>query len=291
MKTEVSEKGRMNGKFDRSVSMLSWAYNEEGSIQEYLEKATSLMGDTVEDYEIVLIDDGSTDRTLEIAGAFAKKNPRLKIFKNEKNMNVGYSCRRAIREASKEFLFWQTVDWAYDISALRSHLEHLHQADVVAGARRPAISGVHPVAWVKNFFSVFTGEHFSTRSDNYRKAIVSLVNYSLIRLLFQVPVSDYQNVVFWRTKLIQSFVYEGKSSFVNPEGLILAFWSGARIVEVPIRFIPREVGEAKGTKLAAIIASVKDIFRLWFKWVVLGRRPFIKKGSVVRCYQEAYCRQ
>ena len=52
----------LKGKFDRSVSLLSWAYNEEDSILEFLEKATHLMDSTVEDYEIVLIDDGSTDR-------------------------------------------------------------------------------------------------------------------------------------------------------------------------------------------------------------------------------------
>ena len=112
-------------KFDRSVSLLCWAYNEEDSIQGYLEKATQLMETTIEDYEIVLIDDGSTDRTYEIAKAFEEKNPRLKIFKNERNLNVGISSQRAIQRASKEFLLWQTIDWCYDISDLRLFLEIL----------------------------------------------------------------------------------------------------------------------------------------------------------------------
>ena len=89
--------------FDRGVSLLCWAYNEEDSIQEYLEKAAQLMDSTVEDYEIILIDDGSTDRTYEIAKTFQGKNPRLKIFKNEKNLNVGISSQRAIKMASKNF--------------------------------------------------------------------------------------------------------------------------------------------------------------------------------------------
>lgn len=106
-------------KFDQSVSLLSWTYNEEDSIEEFLERATQLMDSAVQDYEIILIDDGSTDRTYEIASAFQKKNPRLKIFRNERNLNVGISSRRAIQRASKTFLFWQTIDWCYDISDLR----------------------------------------------------------------------------------------------------------------------------------------------------------------------------
>ena len=123
-------------KFDRSVSLLCWGYNEEKSIGEYLERAIALMDATVEDYEIVLIDDGSTDRTYEIAKSFQDKHPQLKIFQNECNLNVGISSRRAIQRASKEFLFWQTIDWCYDISDLRQHLEYLKQYDIVQGVEK-----------------------------------------------------------------------------------------------------------------------------------------------------------
>ena len=61
------------------------------------------MESVVEDYEIVLIDDGSTDRTYEIAKEFQKNNSRLRIFQNERNLNVGISSRRAIQRALKEF--------------------------------------------------------------------------------------------------------------------------------------------------------------------------------------------
>src|SRR4030042_3999723 len=113
----------MQLKFNRSVSLLSWAYNEEDSIGNFLERASSLMNSVVEDYEIILIDDGSIDRTYQIAKKFQEKNPRLKIFRNEKNLNVGISSQRAIQIASKEYLFWQTTDWSYDISNLRVFLE------------------------------------------------------------------------------------------------------------------------------------------------------------------------
>lgn len=266
-----------------SVSLLCWAYNEEASIGEYLERATILIESAVDDYEIILIDDGSIDRTYEIARAFQERNPRLKIFKNEKNLNVGISSQRAIQRASKEFLFWQTIDWSYDISDLRLYLEFLKEYDIVQGVRRKPVDVrirfFKPFALMLRLFGI---KHITRRSDTIPKAIVSVINYILIRLLFRVPLSDYQNITFYPTKWIQTIKFESKSSFANPEGLIKAYWNGMSIKEVPISFIPRTKGMAKGTRPKAIINSVKDIFRLWINWIVLGRREIIAKGTIYR---------
>lgn len=270
-------------KFDRGVSLLCWAYNEKDSILEYLEKATQLMALTVEDYEIILIDDGSTDRTYEIAKIFQEKNPRLKIFRNERNFNVGISSQRAIQKASKEYLFWQTIDWSYDISNLRQFLEYLKTYDIVQGVRRKPvdvrIKSLKPFVLVLKLFGI---KHLTKRSDTVPKAIVSVINYMLIRFLFRIPLSDFQNVTFYPTKWIQSIKFEAKSSFANPEGLIKSYWNGMSIKEVPINFIARSRGVAKGTRLKAIITSVMDIFKLWFKWIVFGKREFIKEGRICR---------
>ena len=270
-------------KFDRSVSLLCWAYNEEASIGAYLERATRLMEETVEDYEIVLIDDGSTDRTYELARAFQEKHPRVRIFQNECNLNVGISSRRAIQQASKEFLFWQAIDWCYDIENLPGYLEYLKTCDIVQGVRRKPvhirIKILKPFVALVRLFGI---KHLTRRSDTISKAFVSLVNYLLIRMLFRVPLSDYQNVTFYPTNWIQSVKYESKSSFANPEGLIKSYWAGKSIKEVPINFIPRGQGEAKGTRIKSIMASVHDILTLWFKWVALGKRGQIQKGRIYR---------
>jgi hypothetical protein len=141
------------------------------------------------------------------------------------------------------------------------------------------------IKFLKPFVAItklFGMKHLTRRSDTVQKAFVSIINYLLIRLLFNVPLSDFQNVTFYPTKWIQSVNYESKSSFANPEGLIKSHWAGKSIREVPISFIPRGKGDAKGTRVKAIAASVCDILRLWFSWIVLGKRGRIKKGTIYR---------
>jgi glycosyltransferase involved in cell wall biosynthesis len=269
--------------FDRGLSWLCWAYNEESLIESFLTRANALLQRTVRDYEIVVVDDGSTDRTPMILRELCDRIPQLRVVTNDTNRNVGYSCRRAISEARKEYLMWQTVDWSYDIAMLRVFLSFLDTHDVVAGVRRAPVEQANRVhRGLLSLVRLFGIRHITRRSDTIKKALVSVVNYLLIRALFRVPLSDFQNVCIYRSALLQGLEKEANSSFLNPEMLIKAYWSGCSIVEVPISFIPRTVGQAKGTRLKAIRASVTDIFRLWFKWVALGRGPARGRGTVRR---------
>lgn len=269
--------------FDKSVSLLCWAYNEEALISGYLERALSLLESTVSDYEIVLIDDASTDKTYEIATKYSERYPQLRVFQNEKNLNVGVCTVRAIGYASKKYLFWQTVDWSYDITNLRFFLEYLKTYDIVQGTRRKPVEVklrlLKPFAALLKLFGI---KHLTKRSDTVPKAVVSVINYVMIRLLFRVPVSDFQNVTFYPTKWVKSITAEARSSFANPELLIKSYWNGMTIKEVTINFIPRSKGKAKGTKPKAIMNSVKDILYLWYKWVLLGGRGHIRKGAIYR---------
>lgn len=272
-------------KFDRSVSLLCWAFNEEQLIGNYLVRANELLNNAVEDYEIVVVDDCSTDRTNEIITILKNKIPQIKLIRNPVNLNVGLSSQKAIMNATKEYLFWQTIDWSYDISFLRIFFELLKSYDMVAGVRRAPVEVANSIAVVKpilGLLKLFGIKHITRRSDTIPKAIISIINYVLIRTLFNVPLSDYQNVVFYPTRLIQSITFESKSSFSNPEALFKCFWKGYSIVEVPISFIPRQEGTAKGTRPKAIQSSVLDIFRLWFKWIILGRREMAGKGNIKR---------
>ena len=250
-----------------SLSMLGWALNEEESIAAYIDRAGDFLAALTDDYELILLDDGSTDATLAIANRCRETRPWLRVYSNEGNRGPGYNTKRAISLATKDYLFWQTVDWSYDIRYLAQALPDLASVDVLQGVRVDSTSARALVG---------------RRSDNAYKGLVSVINYRLIRFLFRVPLSDYQNVTVYPRTLIQSLELETESSFTNPECLLKAWWHGATFKEVPVPFVKRTVGHGKGTRPAAIAAAIRDIVTWWLRWVVLNRRPSRGRSRVVR---------
>lgn len=247
-------------KFDQSVSLLAWAYNEEELIGDFLDRAVAMLEECVADWEIVLINDCSTDSTLEIASARAAREPRIRIISHKRNLNVGWACRTAISSARNDIVFWQTVDWSYDLTNLRIFLELTKHFDVVQGIRPTPIRLFSYIPLIRSIYRV------RSRSDGLRAAVVSLANYYLLRILYGLNFHDFQNVTFYPRGLVQSLNLVGTSAFVNPEMLIKAHATGAAFLEVPIRFIPRMAGDAKGIKPAAVLRAAKDVFLNWFRW-------------------------
>lgn len=250
-----------------SLSMLGWALNEEESLGVYIDRAGAFLAALTDDYELILIDDGSTDRTWAIALEYQRTRSWLKPYQNERNRGSGYNTKRAVSLATKDYVFWQTVDWSYDIRHLARALPKLKDVDVLQGVRRNAmtVDGI-----------------IERRSDSAYKGLVSLVNYWLIRLLFRLPIGDYQNVTVYPRHLIQSILLESESSFTNPECLLKTWWRGATFLEVPVPFVKRQRGIGKGTRPGAVLTAIKDILYWWNRWLVLGRRTNRGRGSVIR---------
>lgn len=247
--------------------MLGWALNEEDSIAGYIDRAGEFLSALTDDYELIVLDDGSTDRTWTIAVDMQGARPWLRVYRNEVNRGSGYNTKRAISLAEKDYVFWQTVDWSYDIEALRTGWGLLARCDVLQGVRPGTLS-------LKGLVL--------QRSDTAYKGLVSVVNYLLIRALFRLPLRDYQNVTVYPRALIQSVRLESESSFTNPECLLKTWWKGATFREIEIPFVKRTRGRGKGTRPAAVVAAIADIFRWWCRWMVLGRREDRGRGRVLK---------
>src|SRR5712692_10284082 len=247
--------------------MLGWAWNEEDGIAEYIERAEKFLQTLTDDFELILIDDGSTDRTAEIVRHYQQARPWLRLHQNGRNRGSGYNTKVAISLARKDYLFWQMVDWSYDLSRLVEYLPRLGKdCDVLQGVRQGTVS---------------LSGLLRRRSDTAYKGLVSIVNYLLVRVLFRLPVHDYQNVTVYPSRLIQSVTLESESAFTNPECLLKVWWRGATVREFPVSFLKRRRGVAKGSRPRVILRSIVDIFGWWFRWIVLGRRPDKGRGRVI----------
>ena len=252
------------GAFRPGVSMLGWALNEEENLAEYVARAEVFLKSVSDDYELVLIDDGSTDRTWALAGDLKTTRPWLTLLRNERNRGPGYCYRRGINAAAKEYFMAQTVDWAYDIDAFQPVFDRLRQHDILQGAR----------------IGEFSLSVLRRRSDSLYKGIVSLTNYAMIRILFQLPFADFQNVTVCPTRLAQGLRLESEGSFTNPEVMMKLYWGGASFLQVPVAFQKRGRGKGTGTRVSAIVKSIGEILRAWLRWVVLGGYPSRRRGVI-----------
>jgi glycosyltransferase involved in cell wall biosynthesis len=250
----------LTDKFSHSVSLICYGYNEEELIGDFFSNAVDLLDSVATDYEIIFVDDGSTDRTFELAQGIARGNERIRIYRNGRNRNTGYSFKRALSLAEKEFVLWQTIDWSYDLSNLRIFLELVRHFGVVAGVRPVPFRLLAYIPVLRSIYRV------RSRSDDILRAIVSLANYYVLRILFGLRSHDFQNIQIHRTKVLQAFELRGESSFLSIEMLIRARTFGLDMIEVPLKFIPRTKGISKGIRPVAIWKSVRDIAINWIAW-------------------------
>jgi glycosyltransferase involved in cell wall biosynthesis len=250
--------------FRPSLSMLGWALNEEENVAEYVRRAQAFLSSVSDDYELVLFDDGSSDRTWAIMGELAATRPWLRPIKNDRNRGPGYCYRTGIGAATKSYFMAQTVDWAYDIDAFKRHFDDLQRYDILQGVR----PGEYSLSTLRK------------RSDSLYKGIVSLTNYTMIRVLYRLPFDDFQNVTICPTRLAQPLRLESEGSFTNPEVMMKLYWGGASFLQVPVLFQKRGRGKGTGTRVGAIARSIGDILGCWCRWVVFRTYPRRKGGRV-----------
>src|SRR5688572_27604409 len=86
-----------------SISMLGWALNEEQSIERYVDRAGALLAGIADDYELIILDDGSTDRTWDILRGLQASRPWLRPYRNEGNRGPGFNTKRAIALSTKDY--------------------------------------------------------------------------------------------------------------------------------------------------------------------------------------------
>jgi glycosyltransferase involved in cell wall biosynthesis len=247
-----------------SISLCAWAWNEESTIDEFVRKTDADLRRLTTDYELIVVDDGSTDRTLERLRALQQTFPALRVATHGRNRGYGSCFRTTIGMSTKDVILWNTVDMFHDTAELASFLQHLPQFDLIQGVR----TDLGANAW-------------------HRK-LTTIVNYWLIRILFRIPLSEFQNVKVLKRSVMDRIQLEAESGFVNAEIGIKAYYLGARIKEVPMKFHRRRAGESKGAPPAILWRTLHDVFRLWFRWVVLRRAP---RAAVTHPIETLHSRQ
>ena len=223
------------------LSVIMPAYNEEASVEAViLEHCQTLetLGDKVRDWEIVVVDDASTDSTLAILESLQKRIPRLRIARNPRNLGIAGALARCYAEARGTHIYGTASDGQWPA-------EHL-----VALADRAAAGADVVVAVRMNRNEVYS----------LARRFVSFGFNAIPRWLFGVDVRDAGGVKVARREVFQ-YRLVSTSPFSEAERIVKAHRSGLRIEFVPIQFLVRSGGKARGASWKNIRSSLWDVVR------------------------------
>ena len=229
-------------------SIIIPAYNEEAAIKKAVEEVTRYFYALAPgDFEIIIIDDGSRDRTAEITKNLLSSIPEMRLLKNEVNFGKGYSVRRGILAASGEYTLFLDADMSTPVSEFEKFKDYLSDYDIIIGSR--AIFGAEII-----------------KSQPRFKAFCGRLAGFCIRLILGLNIKDTQcgfKLFSRRAKEIFCLQKINRWGF-DAEILFLARRKGFRIKEVPIRWINDETSSVKPVDYIKSFFDILKIRRDYF---------------------------
>jgi glycosyltransferase involved in cell wall biosynthesis len=221
----------------RSVSMVLPAYNEEANIAQAVEQADAALAATGLDCELIVVNDGSRDRTGDILRNFAAGYPRLHVVDYSPNRGYGAALRAGFAAATREWIFQSDSDNQFDYMELSRLIKLAPGHDLVAGYRRP-------------------------RRDPLMRRLNGWGWNLLIRLSFGYVVRDIDCAFrLFRRSMLDGVSLTSDGAMISTELVAGARARGYRIVEAPVTHRPRHGGEATGANLKVIVRAFRDLIR------------------------------
>lgn len=226
------------------LSVFFPAYNEEANIEKTVLAAKKVLEEVAKSWEILIINDGSKDRTGEIAQKLAKKDPRIRVINHEPNRGYGASLKSGFYSSRYPWICFTDSDGQFDFSEVTKFIE----TQKTTGA------------------DLVIGYYLKRQVPPYRK-LNTFFWELVVTALFGLRVRD----IDCGFKLVSKKVIDGiakleseRGAFISSEFLIKANKSGFKIVEIPVHHYPA-TRKGTGANLNVIIKSFIDLFKLWRK--------------------------
>ncbi len=236
------------------LSIVIPAYNEASRIGTTLDKVRQYLESKPFHAEVILVDDGSTDRTPDVLREAAERSPAMRVLRNERNRGKGFSVRRGVLEAQGEFVLFTDADLSAPIEEADKLLATLESADADSAVGSRALNreliGVH-----QPWFREFAGRCFN----------------GMVRLFTGLKIFDTQCglKLFRRTSTRRAFELQRVEGFgFDPEVLFLIQRRGGRVVEVPVRW-----NDNPATK----VRFLRDAIRMFLDLIALRWRAWTSK--------------
>jgi len=222
-----------------SLSVFFPCYNEEANVERTTLAALGACAAITGDFEIIIVDDGSVDRTGEIADRLAGEDERVRVVHNRPNRGYGGALQAGFRAAAKEWVFYTDGDGQFDFREIPRLLDLLDRFDIVSAYRlNRCESGVRRFnAWAW------------TRLCN---VVLGLGGIRDVDCAFKL----------YPRRLFDEIEMRSLGALIDAEILARAVRRGYRIGQVGVRHYPRRAGEPTGASLRVIARAFRELFRL-----------------------------
>ena len=237
-----------------AISVFFPAYNDAGTIASMVLAALRTCAKLTDDYEVIVVNDGSTDYTAEVLEDIASKYDRVRIVTHKKNRGYGGALQTGFNTASKELVFYTDGDAQYDA----------HELAILVPAMRPHVDIVQG--------------YKIARHDPLFRIIIGRVYHLIVKIAFGLPVRDTDcDFRLIRKSALERFTLRSSTGTIPVELVKKLHESGAVFAEVPVHHYHRAYGRSQFFNFKRLWATGIQLMQLWIDLVLkprlTGRKP------------------
>ncbi len=222
-----------------SLSLVLPAFNEEANLRETVNEALRVLPCYFDTFEIVIVNDGSRDRTGEVAEALASEDDRVRPIGHERNLGYGGALRTGFGASTGDYVMFMDSDRQFSIEDISRLIPFIDAPDIVAGFRME-------------------------RNDRFHRRLFAETFNVSIRIIFGVHMRDIDCAFkIFDGELLRSIELTSSGALINTEIMAKARRQGARVQQVGVRHFPRTAGTSTGGNPRVIAKAMRDTPRLW----------------------------
>lgn len=226
-----------------SISFFCPAYYDEENLPLLIPKVISVLKKTTSRFEVLIVEDGSPDKTEEVADTLASKfRPFVRVIHHEKNLGYGAALRSGFLNANKfDFVFYTDGDMQYNVEEVKKMLPYIKDHEVVIGFR-------------------------SKRALTLSRQIQTKVFNFIVRLLFDLKAKDINcSMKLVSREALNKIHLTSNGAFIDTELLIKLKNNNYKIKEVEVSHFPRRFGRASGGSIKVIFKTLSELIKFYLQ--------------------------
>lgn len=226
-----------------SLTVAIPAFNEQATLEKVSREAISAAAKITSNFELLLVNDGSTDQTAQIMEKLAQKDQHVKVIHHQKNQGFSGAITTSLKKAAKKLVLLAPADGQFDFNQLPDFVRAINGYDVVLGFR-------------------------IINHESINRKIQSWFFHNLCKILLGIPIKEIPTISLWRKSVLDHLTISvnPRSNMVLPEIIYQLYIEGYKFVQIPIIWYPRRGGVAKGSiNPFLIFSTLIEMVKLYLK--------------------------